>query len=362
MNYSQKYYEEIFESMLQDSLENGLISHAEDFQDFIANKQDISNYYVMDKAVIATMFARVYEDITRVYESAKVDYAEDYDLDDIGKIVGVPRPEATKSSVKVLFSLNEIQEEDVTIPEGFTISTDLNGVEYETISELYFPAGTSNAYATCMSKDTGPDTRVVPNSLTTVISNNDYNLSCNNNYSSSGGNLRYTDDEYRDLLKNWIKIQLKGSLEAFEYYFATVSGVDDYRIVQNWDGAGSVKIIIDPGDDTLFELIYDEFISITATVNVDIDVLNPYSQLEKEDIQARIISAIKVFIDGGKLSDGSWYPGLGLGEDFIPHKLAVFLDDEIPELKNITFTTPSDYIKILDEERGISDDITIEMI
>ena len=138
MNYSQKYYEEIFESMLQDSLENGLISHAEDFPDFIANKQDISNYYVMDKAVIATMFAKVYEDITRVYNSAKVDYAESYDLDDIGKIVGVPRPEATKSSVKVLFSLGEIQETDVTIPEGFTISTDLNGVEYETISELYF--------------------------------------------------------------------------------------------------------------------------------------------------------------------------------------------------------------------------------
>ena len=106
----------------------------------------------------------------------------------------------------------------------------------------------------------------------------------------------------------------------------------------------------------------NKYISITARVNVDIDVLNPYSQTEKEDIQSRIVSGIKVFIDGGRLTNGDWYPGLGLGEDFIPHKLAVFLDDEIPELKNITFSTPADYVQIKDEEQGVSDVINIEMI
>ena len=51
-----------------------------------------------------------------------------------------------------------------------------------------------------------------------------------------------------------------------------------------------------------------------------------------------------------------------LGEDFIPHKLAVFLDYEIPELKNIEFNYPEDYVRILDEECGVSNEITIEMI
>ena len=41
---------------------------------------------------------------------------------------------------------------------------------------------------------------------------------------------------------------------------------------------------------------------------------------------------------------------------------AVFLDDEIPELKNITFNYPEDYIPILDEEIGVSNTITIEML
>ena len=61
-------------------------------------------------------------------------------------------------------------------------------------------------------------------------------------------------------------------------------------------------------------------------------------------------------------NDNTYYPGLLLGEDFIPHKLAVFLDDEIPELKNINFNYPEDYIQILDEEIGASNTITIEMI
>lgn len=381
MSYVQKYYEEIFKAMLEDSLENGLISHADDFEDFIEDKQDISNYYVMDKAVIASMFEKVYEDITRVYRSAKVDYAENIDLEDIGKIVGILRPPATKSSVIVTFNLTETQEEDITISEGFVISTE-DGIEYETINELYFPAGTTSIYATCMSVNAGPDTRVNPNTLTQIVSSTQYNLTCNNHYSSRGGNPGYDDDEYRYFLTNWAKINLKGSLEAFELYFAISDGVDDYRIVPNWDGAGSVKIIIDPGDSSLLEIIYDDlknsvdqidnvlvlskpedkFISVNAKVNVDIDVLNPYSEFEKEDIKARVVNYIKIFIDGGYLSDNRWYPGLGLGEDFIPHKLAVFLDDEIPELKNITFTTPDDYVPILDEERAVSDEINIEMI
>ena len=159
-------------------------------------------------------------------------------------------------------------------------------------------------------------------------------------------------------------------------------GLDSYKLVPNWNGDGTIKCVLDPGTDYQLNKAYSELqstvtqatedifmsapvvklIDIYATVNVDIDQLNPFSNVEKSEIQARIISAIKVFIDGGYASDGSWYPGLILGEDFIPHKLAVFLDDEIPELKNINFHTPEDYVTILDEEVGTSNIITIEMI
>lgn len=383
MIYTEKTYEEIFESMLNDSLEQGLISHASEFESYIANREDISNYYVMDKSVIAQMFALVYKDITSVYESAKVEYAESSDLDDIGKIVGVSRPPATSAEVRCEFTLNSTVEENenINIDPGVLVSTS-SGVEYVTLEAIDIPYGQSSCSVLCRAVIPGIAGKIIEHTITRVITDLEYSFNVDNPDASKGGAEAYLDDEYRYFLMNWLKIQLKGSLESFEYFFAGLDGVDDYRIVPNWDGAGSIKIVVDPGDSSTLNRIYtqlkesicqvddvpvmfapiDKFISINAKVNVDIDVLNPYSQSEKDEIQSRIVSAIKVFIDGGRLTTGEWYPGLGLGEDFIPHKLAVFLDDEIPELKNITFTLPDDYVTVLDEERAVSDEINIEMI
>ena len=382
MNYEEKTYEEIFEAMLQDSVENGLISHAEDFEDYIANRDDISNYYVMDKSVIAQMFATLYEDLTRIYESNKVEYAESIDLDDIGKLVGINRPPATSAEVEVTFSLSNILEEDVNIEEGVIIST-RSGIEYQTLQPIFIAAGEIDTTITCIAVEPGINSKVVENSLTVIVDELPVSLSCINSNPSSGGNEAYTDDEYRYLLMNWTKIRLKGSLEAYEEYFANFEGIDSYRIIPNWNGVtGTVKIVLDPGTDEQLNTAYndlqnsitqateditmfppiDKYIDIYAIVDVDIDQVNPYSTIEKEEIKARIISAIKIFIDGGYRSDETYWPGLLLGEDFIPYKLGVFLDEEVPELQNITFKYPDDYIQINDEERGVSNDITIEMV
>lgn len=381
MNYVQKYFEEIFENMLNDSLEQGLISHAEDFPAFIANKDDISNYYVMDKAVIAQMFERAYEDMTAVANKIDINLAEIDDLDNLGDIVGIPRPQATQASVLVEFTLFRELEEDVTIDSGVVISTD-SGIEYYTVDDLYFPSGNNECTVQCLSVEAGIGVKVIENTLTNIVSDVTYNLTCTNNVSSSGGTDEYTDDEYRDLLMNWREIMIKGSNEAYEEYFASFDGIDGYKLVPNWNGTGTMKIILDPGTPALLNQAYEELqstvtqatedivffaptnktIDIYAVVNVDIDQLNPYSDMEKEAIKSRIISAIKIFIDGGYRVDESYYSGLEIGEDFIPHKLAVFLDEEIPELQNITFNYPMDYIQILDEEQGKSNKITIEMI
>ncbi|WP_042693419.1 hypothetical protein [Methanobrevibacter oralis] len=95
---------------------------------------------------------------------------------------------------------------------------------------------------------------------------------------------------------------------------------------------------------------------------MNIDRINPFSSSEKEIISQKIKTGIKTFIDGGYCTDGSYYQGLLIGEDFIPHKLAVFLDNEINELKSISFDFPENFIEILDEEIGVSNNITIEMI
>ena len=381
MNYREKQYSEIFESMLQDSLNKGLISRAEEFQSYIQNKDDISNYYVMDKSVIAEMFSQVYKDITKVYESDKVEFASGEDLDNIGAIVGVHRPQATYAEVICNFSINSTIEEPINIPKGVIVSTN-SGIEYSTLEPIYIPPGETNVNVTSRALTPGMSSKIIEHTINKVISDTGVTLTVDNPTSSSGGTEAYTDDEYRYLLLNWNKIYLKGSLEAYEYYFANFNGIDSYKIVPNWNGAGTIKCVLYPGTEYQLNKAYNDLqnsvvqateditmfapsnhlINIYAIVDVDIDQVNPYYKVEKNTIREKIIHAIKVFIDGGYTVDGEWYPGLFLGEDFIPHKLAVFLDDEIPELQNITFNYTSDYIRIGDDEIGVSNDITIEMI
>lgn len=385
MNYTQKTFEEIFESVLEDSVDNGLISHAEDFLDLIDNREDISNYYVMDKSVLVNLVSSiVYPDITSVYESPKVIYAEGEDLDDIGDTRGIPRPLATASSVEVTFRLLTSWENitnDIIIPEGITLVTD-SGIEFETVETLYLSNGNTTVNIQCISKETGSETKISSNTLVNIKDILEYEFAVTNSEASSGGEDAYTDDEYRYLLINWFKVHLKGSLEAYENYFASFDGIDGYKLVPNWDGSGTMKIVLDPGTPYLLNKAYNEIkssvcqaddiimmfppiekvIDIYAEINVDIDQINPYNDMEKQDIKNRILQATKVFIDGGYRVEGQYYPGLQLGEDFIPHKLAVFLDEEVQELKNITFSTPENYIPILDDEIGVSGNLTIEMI
>ena len=185
MNYVEKDYEEIFEEALQDSLESGLISHAEDFEDFIKNKQDISNYYVMDKSVISQMIAKIYTDgITPAYESAKVEYAEGVDLDDIGKIVGVPRPQATYSYANVVFSLTEVLEEDVNIEPGVIVSTD-SGIEYNTLENIFIAAGEESTEVSCAAVEPGVSSKVIENTLVNIETELEVDLTCNNNKAST---------------------------------------------------------------------------------------------------------------------------------------------------------------------------------
>ena len=91
-------------------------------------------------------------------------------------------------------------------------------------------------------------------------------------------------------------------------------------------------------------------VDVYAVCNVDIDRLNPYSTNEKSDIASKISAAIKVFIEDMKL-----------GEDFIPHKLGVYLDRVIPELKNIEFSYPEAPITISDEEKCVTGNVEIIM-
>lgn len=376
--YVQKYYEELFVNLLEEAYDNSLISHNELFVDYVKSRQDISSYYVMTLSIIAESEEDIYYDMTDVYYSAKVEYALGTDLDDIGNIVGCPRPQATSAGVELTFTISLPSSTTVNIPRDVVVSTK-TGISYITVEEADIPAGETSVKVFALSIEPGWDYRVPSNSLTIIETElPDVNgLKVTNLESASGGSNAYDDEEYRALIMDWIKNNTRGSKEAYDRYFATVDGLDSYKLIPNWDVSGTLKIVLDPGYPYQLKQCYDEImdsvcqipdditmfppdkipINIYAKCNVDIDEVNPYSATEKDSIKTRIVDAIKLYIDG----DVSNYKGLRIGEDFIPYKLGVFIHDLVPELKNIIFTYPSEPITITDEQMGVSNDINIEM-
>ena len=386
MNYMEKEYKEIFLKELNTALSNNLISHQADFEKYIKNKQDISNFYVMILSVVAEAIDKVYDDITLEYLSNKVLYATGKDLDDLGELVNCVRAEATRCEAELTFTLSSVPLEDVTHPAGIVVYGETTGISYITVEPLFIAAGTQTCSVQAYSVNAGVRYNVIQNELTIIDSSTISNvptISVTNPQPSSGGSEAFTDDEYRLLIQNWIEINLKGHENAFIDALSRVDGIDGYKFIPNWDSSGTLKVILDPGTPYQLKQVYDLLqsevsqasediymtspekipIDVYATVDVDIDVVNPYSSSEKDDIKAKIISATKLFIDGGGYKrNGEYHRGLKIGEDFIPYKLGAFLDDEIPELMNITFTHPKEPITITDEEIGTANIINIEMM
>ena len=393
-NYQQKYFAELFYNSIIDAYDNGLISNADDFLEYISNREDISNYYVMTLAVIADTIEDVYYDMSDVYESNKLDYALGYDLDFIGDIVGCPRPPATHSSIYVTFSVTSPSEVSIPIPMGTMVSS-RKGTNFVTQEDVFIPIGSDSVDVYCESVGTGSGTRVLSNTINKIETNLDIpnGVKVFNKNSSSGGKDEFDDENYRELLRNWIKSNTKGSKEAYDIYFSNFDGLNSYKLIPNWNGSGTLKIVLDPGHPFQLQKAYDEImgsvcqcpdditmwspthvrLSVYATCNVNIDRVNPFSESEKEEIKSRIIDGIKLYINGDVLTS----TGLGIGEDFVPYKLGVFLGTVIPELQNINFTLPSnldtivdgvrsckgnEVIKITDEEIAFIDDDSITIV
>lgn len=369
INYQEKDFDQIFKEMIQDAYYYGLVSNDEHYLDYINNREDIENMYVLFLSVYAMQTNEFYEDATKIYNSDDLDKARGRDLDILGAKFGISRPQAMKSSVTLRFSLNSYPNTDVKIPKG-TIVSNGSGVSFYTVEEGIIIKGTDTVDVGALSVNGGYNTHVGKNTLNYIERTNKdiWSVSVTNPKGSRGGRSAYTDDEYRELIRNWVYSHIKGTKEAYELFFSHYDGVESYNLVPLWDGAGTVKIIIDPSDDWVVKDVSDKLlqnvqlfdddvfvtganrkvIDVNAVANVSIDNIEEYNDSEKELIKQRIINAVKVYIDGGYRRNGNYYTGLLIGDDFIPLQCAVFVLQEVPEVKSIDFSnTIKNYDKVI---------------
>ena len=383
--YTKKEYPEIFKKELLNGLEQGLISRQEDFERYIANREDISNFYVMILSVVAEAVDNLYDDLDNEYYSNKVDYAVKSDMDDLGLLLNCSRPEGTRSAVKVTFTLSQQQVDEVHIPAGIVVNS-TNGLSFRTSEELYFGDGETIKTITALCTVKGSSNQTMANTVTVIESDlSDYitgSITVNNLSSSFGGSDPFDDADYRTLLKNWILKNQKGNLSAYEEYLENVDGLESYALAPLWDGSGTIKLILDCDEsdeimNEVWEGVNSEVIEATedivlatpekipidvsTTVDVNIDRVNPFSEQEMGDIKSQIEAAINHYIHGGMRVNGKYYNGLTIGMDFVPFQLARFVSEEVPLVQNMEFDYPSTVITIDSDEIGVPGDITIEM-
>ena len=167
-NYVQKFYEELFLFSLENAFDSGLISHDENFLTYVKSKQDISNFYVMNLSVLADSLEDVHYDMQDVYLSNKINHALGVDLDDIGRIVGCSRPQATKASVVLTFRTGSYDTVKI-IPAGITV-TNNKGISYSTDNRVELPPNTTEIDIHASADVAGTGSRVLAETLTTLAS------------------------------------------------------------------------------------------------------------------------------------------------------------------------------------------------
>lgn len=388
MNFKQKFYDEIFLKGLQNSYKQHLISRQEDFLNYVANREDIENFYVMLESIHADWLDDVYVEMKNVYDGDFINLATGKDLDKIGEKLGIKRRTATRAYTDVVFTLTKELDNDFTIPAGVLLTTKA-GVSYKTDTTGTILQGKTSVTVPAYATVTGVAGKVNKDTLTAIVTGSNNitvsGVTVTNPSVSSGGVDAETDEEYREYLKTWMKIHAKSDEDVYNYYINKYDGLDGCSLLPCWDGAGTIKVVVDRADNTsadFLNVLYNRIkkdvclmdddvivvdalkrsIDVSIVVDVDIDQLNPFSRTEKDEIALRTESAVKLFIDGGFRTDGSYYKGLSIGEDFIPHKLSVFLDKEIKELKDIKFNYPLTYTALSNEEIASSGKVSVEVL
>lgn len=385
-NFERKYYNEIFMKELTNALAENLISKQGDFESYIKNRSDISNFYVMILSIVAETVDDLYEDLDNEHFSNKIEYAVGSDLDDLGILLNCSRPNGTKSAVNLTFTLSERQDDEVTIPAGSILCTARNGLTFRSNEDLYFNPDETERTITFLCTKKGSKHQVEKNMVNQIDTDlSEYltgTVTVINNESSFGGSDTFNDDDYRTLLKNWILKNQKGNSIAYTENLDKIDGLESYNLIPLWDGAGTVKIVLDCDESAaVMNRVWNEVnevtknidadifittpdkvvINVFCTVDVNIDRVNPFSKSEMSDIEQKINVAINKYIKGGVRRNGNYYKGLTIGQDFIPFRAGIFITEEVPEVQNVVFSYPEEVINIENDEIGVTGEISITM-
>jgi hypothetical protein len=359
---------------------HGLLSSDENFLDYISQSSDIENIAVLEMSVMALIISYIYEDLTAVYNATDIGKANDGDLDALGRMFFSRMP-ASKAVTDITYSIDTPLGAPILIPQGSKVSDENRNVVFATVEDATLLAGDTEVTVGAECTEAGTAGNLPADSLTHMVDSISEINDVNNEVGCYGGKPQESDESYRLRLFNWKYILERGTYDAVIQGITSVSSVEGYYIDRYWDGYGSTKIIIDPplqitidsvtsalehwkAVDEPYRIVGVETvpIDVSCVINISLDETIAAMDTTKQSTKTKVEQYIRIYIDGGLNRDGTEKEPLGIGKDFIPFKCGVYLSEQIPEIKDVTFNYPAAPITIQSHQKASANTLDVVVV
>lgn len=198
-----------------ESIRNEMISNYDgDLTDFNDGSEILSIYTGIASAVYGLR-----EQLDTVLTQIHVDTAFDSQLDEIAAEpkINLTRNEGTTATGEVVFTLNQVQEEDFLIEEGTMLIA--NGdLEFETTADCIIPAGELNNLVSVESIEVGIEYNIKPHRIELLEPSDAFSV--DNPYNFSGGTNYEEDEEFRERIMEYASVSDFGSAP---YYISVLT-------------------------------------------------------------------------------------------------------------------------------------------
>lgn len=330
---NESFYNLLGEEISRESIVDKMI-------DYYNQKLEIGETRVTDfnegseiRNLLESIAVDLYDLLEDNYEATKIAfistaYGEWLDLHGANPQINMARDTGSEAVGLVTFTIPDVREVDIIIPEETILVCEENDLEYTTDSEAVIVAGETSVdiYCTCIT--VGEDGNCSANTITMIDDENvDDTVEVTNPEAFSEGSDYEEDEDYRERLLDAIKIDNFGSIGYYQELGNNIEGVHDILLVP--DETYTRKILVN-GDvkPVSNEILMDVLREFTRPENIvlghnfivdspDYLVLNLELDLvvEYEFEENLIVDRLHSFFDGGITSDGFDFSGCFIGEN-----------------------------------------------
>lgn len=293
-----------------------------------------------------------YWQLENIEKSSYIDSAENDDLTELVKIIGVERKGAIKSVGEVTFLRETPALQDYVIPTGTIVSTypdnDNFSIQFKTTEQKSILTGGTSVNIAIESVEGGSDKNIVSSKVVYIVNPPNGIESVINSNPISGGEDEETDEELRERAKLSLDGKGLGTAPSLKSNIEAITGVASASVVDMARGLGTVDILIlgdiVPLSQPIKDLI-DAEIERTKAGGIDVTYYEP--TVNSIAVTATLVFDSSIAIDKQKIKDNviirvnEYIKDLNIGETLFVNQLIKVILETDESIIDVTGLTPS---------------------